>query len=63
MLPEDRRTINNLVRKVKQQEDTITQLVNIIAATNRRITDVLHRMEKEKLPKASGKIQMKKTIK
>ncbi|MEC5422850.1 hypothetical protein QGM71_04970 [Virgibacillus sp. C22-A2] len=33
-------TFNKLVSKVQQHEETITQLVEIIAATNRRITDL-----------------------
>ena len=45
MMPEERKTLNSLVRKVKQQEDTITQLVEIIAATNRRITDVIYKQQ------------------
>jgi len=45
MMSEERKTLNSLVRKVKQQEDTITQLVEIIAATNRRITDVIYKQQ------------------
>ncbi|WP_158234642.1 hypothetical protein [Lentibacillus sediminis] len=45
MSENERILINNLVRKVEQHENTITQLVKIIAATNRRITD-----EAEKQP-------------
>lgn len=37
---EERARLIHLVKKVKQHEETITQLVEIIAATNRRITDV-----------------------
>lgn len=48
MLPEERKTLNQLVRKVKQQENTITQLVEIIGATNRRITDVMYKQQQEK---------------
>ena len=33
-------TLNQLAKKVEQHEKTITQLVEIIAATNRRITDI-----------------------
>ncbi|WP_164218373.1 hypothetical protein [Virgibacillus sp. YIM 98842] len=45
MLPEERNTLNYLAKKVKQQENTITQLIEIIAATNRRITDVGYRLQ------------------
>jgi len=59
MLTEERKTLNHLVRKVKQQEETITQLVEIIAATNRRITDVIYRQqEKERNSKTHKNIHL-----
>ncbi|MFA1821352.1 hypothetical protein ACDX78_14445 [Virgibacillus oceani] len=59
MMPEERKTLNSLERKVKQQEHTITQLVEIIAATNRRITDVIYRQqEKEKRSNVHKNIHM-----
>lgn len=33
-------TFSELVKKVQQQEDTVVQLLKIIAATNHRITDL-----------------------
>ncbi|WP_373893375.1 hypothetical protein ACUL41_05765 [Virgibacillus natechei] len=39
MMENERTAFNELVKKVQQHEDTITQLVKIVAATNRRITD------------------------
>jgi len=60
MLPEERKSLNNLIKKVKQQEDTITQLVEIIAATNRRITDVINRQEKGMASKAPEEIHLKR---
>lgn len=36
----DRLTFNELVIKVQQHEATITQLLEILAATNRKITDI-----------------------
>lgn len=32
--------VNQLIKKVNQHEQTITQLVEIIALTNRRLTDL-----------------------
>lgn len=34
------KTMNELIKKVNQHEQTITQLVEIIALTNRRVTDL-----------------------
>ncbi|UJL45333.1 hypothetical protein KFZ58_13055 [Virgibacillus sp. NKC19-16] len=39
MKEQERIAFNELIKKVQQHEDTITQLVKIVAATNRRITD------------------------
>lgn len=39
MSDRDRMVLNELTRKVQQQEKTISQLVKIIAATNRRVSD------------------------
>ncbi|MBP1971157.1 putative coiled-coil protein SlyX [Virgibacillus natechei] len=39
MSDQDRMVLNELTRKVQQQEKTISQLVKIIAATNRRVSD------------------------
>lgn len=36
-----------LVVKVQQQEETITQLVEIVAATNRKLTELTRKREKE----------------
>lgn len=33
-------TFEELIRKVQQQEDTVTQLVRIIASTNHRISEL-----------------------
>jgi len=33
-------TFKDLVKKVKQQEDTVVQLVKIVAATNHRISEL-----------------------
>ncbi|MBY7144114.1 hypothetical protein KFZ56_13865 [Virgibacillus sp. NKC19-3] len=41
MKESERVAFNDLVKKVQQHEDTITQLVKIVAATNRRITDIV----------------------
>jgi len=38
-------TFNELVEKVKQQEDTVAQLVRIVAATNHRIAQLQHKHE------------------
>ncbi|MBU5467787.1 hypothetical protein KQI49_13240 [Virgibacillus sp. MSJ-26] len=43
------KTINQLIKKLNQHEQTITQLVEIIALTNRRLTDLA------KLQSASSK--------
>lgn len=40
-------TLDHLTRKIEQQEKTITQLVEIIAATNRRITDLSIRQKEQ----------------
>lgn len=39
-------TFDDLVRKVKQQEDTVVQLVKIVAATNHRITELQSKQQK-----------------
>lgn len=33
-------TIEELARKVQQQEETVAQLVKIVAATNHRVSDL-----------------------
>ena len=38
-------TFDELVRKVQQQEETVAQLVRIIAATNHRISDLQLKQE------------------
>lgn len=38
-------TLEELSRKVRQQEDTVAQLVRIIAATNHRISDLKVKQE------------------
>ncbi len=38
-------TFDELVKKVQQQEDTVVQLVRIIAATNHRISELQSRQE------------------
>lgn len=43
---EEQATLDQLAKKIDQQEKTITQLVEIIAATNRRITDLSIRQKK-----------------
>lgn len=40
MNKKEQATLDYLTKKIEQQEKTITQLVEIIAATNRRITDL-----------------------
>ncbi|MBM7600547.1 putative coiled-coil protein SlyX [Virgibacillus halotolerans] len=40
MSVEEQAILDQLAKKIDQQEKTITQLVEIIAATNRRITDL-----------------------
>ena len=40
MKEQDQLLLNELKLKVEQHEQTISQLVEIIAATNRRITDI-----------------------
>ena len=47
MNEKERRAFNDLVVKVKQHEDTITQLLEILAATNRKITDISTEQKKE----------------
>ncbi|WP_154648211.1 hypothetical protein [Oceanobacillus massiliensis] len=43
----DRRVLSELTIKVKQQEDTITQLLGILAATNRKIAEISLKMEEK----------------
>ncbi|GAB3056972.1 hypothetical protein [Virgibacillus ainsalahensis] len=52
MNEDERMAIKKLMKKVQQHEETITQLVEIIAATNRRITDIGDREQnkQQKLP-------------
>lgn len=38
-------TFKDLVKKVKQQEDTVVQLVKIVAATNHRISELQAKQE------------------
>jgi len=38
-------TLEELIRKVQQQEDTVTQLVRIIASTNHRISELQVKQE------------------
>jgi len=38
-------TFEELVKKVQQQEDTVVQLVKIIAATNHRISELQTKQE------------------
>lgn len=38
---QERITFNDLVKKVKQQEEVITQLVEIIATTNHIVSDIV----------------------
>ncbi|CDO03253.1 DNA mismatch repair protein [Oceanobacillus picturae] len=45
MSEKERRLLVTLSKKVQQQEETITQLVEIIAATNRRVTDISARQD------------------
>ncbi|MFD2629159.1 hypothetical protein [Oceanobacillus kapialis] len=45
MSENERRLLMTLSKKVQQQEETITQLVEIIAATNRRVTDISTKQE------------------
>ncbi len=44
-------TFDELVKKVKQQEDTVVQLVRIVAATNHRIAEL--QVKHENLEKTS----------
>lgn len=44
-------TFDELVKKVKQQEDTVVQLVRIVAATNHRISEL--QVKQENLEKTS----------
>lgn len=39
-------SFDDLVRKVQQQEDTVVQLLRIIAATNHKITELQMKHEK-----------------
>lgn len=48
-------SIEELSRKVKQQEDTIVQLVRIIASTNHRVSEL--QVKQEELEKYGGKFQ------
>lgn len=45
---QERARLNHLMKKINQHEETITQLVEIIAATNRRITDVSIKQKERK---------------
>jgi len=38
-------TFKDLVKKVQQQEDTVVQLVKIVAATNHRISELQLKQE------------------
>jgi len=38
-------TFEELVKKVQQQEDTVVQLVKIVAATNHRISELQSKQE------------------
>jgi len=40
-----RLTYEELLKKVKQHEDTLTQLVRIVASTNHRITEIQVKQE------------------
>ncbi|WP_165767937.1 hypothetical protein [Virgibacillus indicus] len=48
MNEQDQIILNELKVKVQQHEHTISQLVEIIAATNRRITDVANKQRNDK---------------
>ncbi|WP_158591728.1 hypothetical protein [Oceanobacillus halophilus] len=50
MNEQEKIAFNNMLNKLKQQEKTIAQLVEIIAVTNRRITDL-----SQKLPDTNHK--------
>lgn len=41
-------SFEDLVRKVQQQEDTVVQLLRIIAVTNHKITELQMRHEKKR---------------
>ena len=41
MIVDDLKGINELAIKVQQQEETITQLLVIVAATNRKLSDLI----------------------
>ncbi len=43
----ERRVLNDLVIKVKQHEDTIAQLLEILAATNRKIAEISTEQKKK----------------
>jgi len=38
-------TLEELIRKVQQQEDTVAQLVRIIASTNHRVSELQVKQE------------------
>lgn len=42
---EETLTLEQLVKKVKQQEETIIQLVKIIASTNKRVAELQVKQE------------------
>lgn len=42
-------SFDELVRKVQQQEDTVAQLVKIIAATNHRVSEVKNKQDSMKI--------------
>lgn len=44
-------TFEELVKKVQQQEDTVAQLVKIIASTNHRISEI--QIKQESMEKTS----------
>ncbi|AIF45490.1 hypothetical protein [Virgibacillus sp. SK37] len=46
MKREEREALDNLARKVHKQEETIAQLIEIIAATNQRITQLHEKQRK-----------------
>ncbi|WP_170140792.1 hypothetical protein [Oceanobacillus arenosus] len=47
MTEQDRATLQQLVNKVNQHEETIVQLLKIIAATNQRISNQASNIMKE----------------
>lgn len=48
-------TYEELVRKVQQQEDTVAQLVRIIATTNHRLAEIQIKQESMKNENVSTK--------